>query len=113
MEIVCVRCKRDLCDQKATMSALMDKDEVTQTSRRAIEAIVQDFYTDLFRSSIPVARSVIHPADEAPPILKSEVAYSIGRMKPRTAPGLDGISADALILVRKCQMNSGHYEIIT
>ncbi|WKY01587.1 hypothetical protein Q1695_015527 [Nippostrongylus brasiliensis] len=25
-----VRCKRDLCDQKAVMSALMDKDGVTQ-----------------------------------------------------------------------------------
>ncbi|WKX88632.1 hypothetical protein Q1695_008343 [Nippostrongylus brasiliensis] len=90
------RCKRDLCDQKAVMSALMDKDGVTQTSRRAIEAVVQDFYTDSFRSSIPVAKSVMPPAEEAAPILTSEVAYAIRRMKSGTAPGPDGISADLL-----------------
>ncbi|WKY12110.1 hypothetical protein Q1695_003579 [Nippostrongylus brasiliensis] len=59
------RCKRDICDQKAVMSALMDKDGVTQTSRRAIETVVQDFYMDLFRSSIPVAKCVMTPAEEA------------------------------------------------
>ncbi|WKY06508.1 hypothetical protein Q1695_006583 [Nippostrongylus brasiliensis] len=76
------RCKRDLCGQKAVRSALMDKDGVTQTSRRTIEAIVQDFYTDSFRSSIPVAKCVIPSIEEAPPILESEVAYAIRRMKP-------------------------------
>ncbi|WKX95020.1 hypothetical protein Q1695_011906 [Nippostrongylus brasiliensis] len=91
-----MRCKRDLCDQKAVMSALMNKDGVTQTSRRAIEAVVQDFYTDLLRSSIPVAKCVMPPAEEAPPILESEVAYAIRRMMPGTAPGPDGISADLL-----------------
>ncbi|WKX95574.1 hypothetical protein Q1695_012212 [Nippostrongylus brasiliensis] len=78
------------------MSALMDKDGVTQTSRRAIEAVVQDFHTDLSRSSIPVAKCAMPPAEEAPPILELEVAYAIGRMKPGTAPGPDGISADLL-----------------
>ncbi|WKY01731.1 hypothetical protein Q1695_015607 [Nippostrongylus brasiliensis] len=34
------------------------------------------------------------PAEEAPLILESEVAYAIRRMKPGTAPGPDGISAD-------------------
>ncbi|WKX88154.1 hypothetical protein Q1695_008069 [Nippostrongylus brasiliensis] len=76
------------------MSALMDKDGVTQTSQKAIEAVVQDFYTDLFRSSIPVAKCVLPPAEEAPPSLESEVAYAIRRMKSATAPGPDGISAD-------------------
>ncbi|WKX99974.1 hypothetical protein Q1695_014669 [Nippostrongylus brasiliensis] len=90
------RCKRDLCDQEAVMLALMDKDGVTQTSRRAIESIVQDFYRDLFRSSIPVAKCVMPPAEEAPPILESEVAYAIRRMRPGTAPGPDSISADLL-----------------
>ncbi|WKX88152.1 hypothetical protein Q1695_008069 [Nippostrongylus brasiliensis] len=52
------------------MSALMDKDGVTQTSQKAIEAVVQDFYTDLFRSSIPVAKCVLPPAEEAPPSLE-------------------------------------------
>ncbi|WKY17320.1 hypothetical protein Q1695_001710 [Nippostrongylus brasiliensis] len=34
------------------------------------------------------------PAEEAPPTLESEVAYAIRRMKPGTASGPDGISAD-------------------
>ncbi|VDO99400.1 unnamed protein product [Heligmosomoides polygyrus] len=89
-------CKRDLCDQKAIMSALMDKDGTTQTSRRAMEAIVQEFYTDLFRSSTTVPKCLMPPAEEVPPILESEVAHAIRRMKPGTAPGPDGISADLL-----------------
>ncbi|WKX88354.1 hypothetical protein Q1695_008195 [Nippostrongylus brasiliensis] len=36
------------------------------------------------------------PAEEEPPILESEVAYAIRRMKPGTAPGPDGFSADLL-----------------
>ncbi|WKY12022.1 hypothetical protein Q1695_003521 [Nippostrongylus brasiliensis] len=106
-----MRCKRDLCDQMAVMSALMDKDGVTQTSRRAIEAVVQDFYTDLFRSSIPVAKCVMPPAEEAPPILESEVAYAIRRMKPGTAPGPDGISADLLRAVGSalCSLLTKHF----
>ncbi|WKX96245.1 hypothetical protein Q1695_012582 [Nippostrongylus brasiliensis] len=35
-------------------------------------------------------------AEEAPPILESEVAYAIRRMKPGPAPGPDGISAELL-----------------
>ncbi|VDO88300.1 unnamed protein product [Heligmosomoides polygyrus] len=69
------RCKRDLCDQKAIVPALVDKDGTTQTT---------------------VPKCLMPPAEEVPPILESEVAHAIRRMKPGTAPGPDGISADIL-----------------
>ncbi|VDO19596.1 unnamed protein product [Heligmosomoides polygyrus] len=47
----------------------MDNDGTTQKSQRAMEAIVQEFYTDLFRSSITVPKCLMPPAEEAPPIL--------------------------------------------
>ncbi|VDP03100.1 unnamed protein product [Heligmosomoides polygyrus] len=58
-----------------------------------MEAIVQEFYTDLFRSSITVPKCLMPPAEEVPPVLESEVAHAIRRMRPGTAPGPDGISA--------------------
>ncbi|VDP09577.1 unnamed protein product [Heligmosomoides polygyrus] len=68
----------------------------TQTSRGAMEAIVREFYTDLFRSFITVPNYLMPPAEEAPPILESEVAHAIRRVKSDPAPGPDGISADLI-----------------
>uniref|UniRef100_A0A7I4YM96 Reverse transcriptase domain-containing protein n=1 Tax=Haemonchus contortus TaxID=6289 RepID=A0A7I4YM96_HAECO len=90
------RCKRDLSDQKAVMSALLDKDGSVKTSRSSMENIVQDFYTELFRSSTFVPKCSMPPYEEPPAILDSEVANAIRSMKKGTAPGLDNIPADLL-----------------
>ncbi|XGW09915.1 hypothetical protein V3C99_011857 [Haemonchus contortus] len=90
------RCKRDLNDQKAVMSALLDKDGSVKTSRSSMENIVQDFYTELFRSSTFVPKCSMPPYEETPAILDSEVANAIRSMKKGTAPGLDNIPADLL-----------------
>ncbi|XGW29616.1 hypothetical protein V3C99_009009 [Haemonchus contortus] len=90
------RCKRELNDQKAVMSALLDKDGSVKTSRSSLENIVQDFYTELIRSSTFVPKCSMPPYEEPPAILKSEVANAIRSMKKGTAPGLDNIPADLL-----------------
>uniref|UniRef100_W6NY38 RNA-directed DNA polymerase (Reverse transcriptase) domain containing protein n=1 Tax=Haemonchus contortus TaxID=6289 RepID=W6NY38_HAECO len=90
------RCKRDLNDQKAMMSALMDKDGSVKTSRSSMENIVQDFYIELFRSSTFVPKCSMPPYEEPPAILESEVANAIRSMRKGTAPGLDNIPAHLL-----------------
>uniref|UniRef100_A0A7I4YII4 Endo/exonuclease/phosphatase domain-containing protein n=1 Tax=Haemonchus contortus TaxID=6289 RepID=A0A7I4YII4_HAECO len=60
------RCKRDLNDQKAMISALLDKDGSVKTSRSSMENIVQDFYTELFRSSTFVPKCSMPPYEEPP-----------------------------------------------
>lgn len=90
------RCKRDLNDRRAVVSALKDNDGVTRTSRRTMEHIVQNFYTNLFRSSVSVPRCPPSVEGEIPPILESEVRHAIKSMKKGTAPGPDNITADLL-----------------
>ena len=58
--------------------------------------MTEKFYTNLFRSTIPVPDPKI-PAGERPPtILPSEVRAAINSMKAGTAPGPDNITADFL-----------------
>ncbi|KIH60572.1 reverse transcriptase [Ancylostoma duodenale] len=61
-----------------------------------MENIVQEFYTDLFRSSTLVLRCSKPPIEDPSPILESEVAQAIKNMKKETAPGSDNIPADLL-----------------
>ncbi|KAK6750494.1 hypothetical protein RB195_002457 [Necator americanus] len=66
------------------------------SSRREMKIITERFYSNLFRSSIPVSSPII-PTDEAlPRIFPSEVRVAIKNMKPGTATGPDFISADFL-----------------
>ncbi|EYB93420.1 hypothetical protein Y032_0182g878 [Ancylostoma ceylanicum] len=90
------RCKRDLNDQRNVMAALKDKEGKMQSSRRAMENIVQQFYTELFRSSTLVPRCPLPPPEDLLPILESEVGQAIKSMKKGTAPGPDNIPADLL-----------------
>ncbi|EYB98098.1 hypothetical protein Y032_0134g1852 [Ancylostoma ceylanicum] len=95
------RCKRDLNDQRNVMAALKDKEGKMQSSRRAMENIVQQFYTELFRSSTLVPRCPLPPPEDLLPILESEVGQAIKKgtaesMKKGTAPAPDNIPADLL-----------------
>ncbi|KAK6738097.1 hypothetical protein RB195_020291 [Necator americanus] len=61
-----------------------------------MEIITERFYSNLFRSSIPVSSPII-PTGEAPPrILPSEVRVAMKSMKPDTALGPDFISTEFL-----------------
>ncbi|EPB69127.1 hypothetical protein ANCCEY_11794 [Ancylostoma ceylanicum] len=75
------RCKRDLNDQRNVMAALKDKEGKMQSSRRAMENIVQQFYTELFRSSTLVPRCPLPPPEDLLPILESEILLNrMGRI---------------------------------
>ncbi|KAL6735809.1 hypothetical protein ANCDUO_07429 [Ancylostoma duodenale] len=61
-----------------------------------MENIVQEVYTDLFRSSTLVPRCSKLPIEYRPPTLESEVAQAIKNVKKGTALGPDNITADLL-----------------
>uniref|UniRef100_A0A0K0DG10 MitMem_reg domain-containing protein n=1 Tax=Angiostrongylus cantonensis TaxID=6313 RepID=A0A0K0DG10_ANGCA len=74
----------------------MNEDWIVKTSRHDMELIAETFYTNLFRSIIPVLGPNT-PAGETPlGILPSEVQVAIESMKRGTAPGPDNIIANFL-----------------
>uniref|UniRef100_A0A0K0CXW3 LisH domain-containing protein n=1 Tax=Angiostrongylus cantonensis TaxID=6313 RepID=A0A0K0CXW3_ANGCA len=74
----------------------MNEGGVVKTSRHDMELIVETFYTNLFRSTIPVPGPPI-PAGEKPPgILPSEVGVATEGMKRGTASGPTNITPDYL-----------------
>uniref|UniRef100_A0A7I4YHH4 Transposase n=1 Tax=Haemonchus contortus TaxID=6289 RepID=A0A7I4YHH4_HAECO len=66
------------------------------TSRTKIEEIAISYYTNLFRSTVPVSRIPTPTQEVAPRIEEWELERAIRQMKPRKAPGPDRISADFL-----------------
>ncbi|KAK6742516.1 hypothetical protein RB195_010030 [Necator americanus] len=88
--------ERDLREYNIPLAALLSEDGIRMPSRREMEIITENFYSNLFRSSTPVSSPTI-PTGEAPPrIPPSEVRVAIKGMKPGTTPGPDFISADFL-----------------
>ncbi|VDM61355.1 unnamed protein product [Angiostrongylus costaricensis] len=65
--------RRDLCDYNVPPSALMSEDEIVKTSRHEMELIAETFYTNLFRSTIPVSGPSIPAGEKQLEILPSEV----------------------------------------
>ncbi|EYC28093.1 hypothetical protein Y032_0008g333 [Ancylostoma ceylanicum] len=48
------KCRRDLRDHNIPLTALLNEEGIVTSSRREMEAITERFYTNLFRSSVPV-----------------------------------------------------------
>lgn len=61
-----------------------------------MESIVQEFYSDLFRSAIAVPRCSILPAQDVHSTMESEFALAIRSMKKDTVPASNNMSADLL-----------------
>ncbi|KAK6761527.1 hypothetical protein RB195_022555 [Necator americanus] len=75
------KCRRDLREYNIPLATLLSEDGTRTSSRREMEIITERFYSNLFRSSIPVSSPII-PTSEAPPrILPSEVRVAIKSMK--------------------------------
>lgn len=83
--------KRDLNNQKTVMAPL-DKEGKMQTSRRAVENTVHEFYTELFRLPLHVNRPKVLDTCHwrPPPILELEFEKTM-ELRKRTALGLDKI----------------------
>ncbi|EPB71994.1 hypothetical protein ANCCEY_08918 [Ancylostoma ceylanicum] len=79
------------------MAALRRPDGTTSSSRRVMEKVIYDFYSELFDSHVHLPPC--HLREDGfviPSILPSEVRHAIKSVKNRTAPGPDRIRPEHL-----------------
>ncbi|EYB98844.1 hypothetical protein Y032_0127g1377 [Ancylostoma ceylanicum] len=62
-----------------------------------VEAVVQDFFNNLFSSTTPSLPQVLQGSEDLPPILPREVRNALSKMKVGKAPGPDNITVEMLI----------------
>ncbi|EYB88785.1 hypothetical protein Y032_0242g3456 [Ancylostoma ceylanicum] len=62
-----------------------------------VEAVVQDFFGNLFSSTTPSLPQVLLGSEELPPILPREVRNALSKMKVGKAPGADCRDADKCV----------------
>ncbi|KAK6761537.1 hypothetical protein RB195_022561 [Necator americanus] len=89
--------RRNFANRKTTMTALRTPDGTTTASRRGMEKVIHDFYSDLFDSHVHLPpyhlrkdRRVISK------VLPSEVRHVIVSVTNRTSPGIDRIKNEHL-----------------
>lgn len=89
--------RRSLINYKSKMTALLRPDGTLTSSRRAMEKVIRDFYSDLFDSHVHLPEYAI-PNDGyvVPDVLPFEVRHAISSVKNRTAPGPDRIRPEHL-----------------
>ncbi|CAO4386879.1 unnamed protein product [Caenorhabditis nigoni] len=75
-----------------TMWELLKVDGTLTSSSEQIKKTIQNFYGNLYKSSIQVQRSIHQNPEEPPEVLESEVEHHLKRMKLRKAPGHDQIN---------------------
>ncbi|VDO65133.1 unnamed protein product [Heligmosomoides polygyrus] len=88
---------RNIANFKTKMTALRRPDETVTSSRRTMEKVIHDFYSDLFVSHVHLPPCHL-PQDGCvvPSVLPSEIRYPISSVKKRTAPGPDRIRPEHL-----------------
>ena len=91
------KCKQELRQQTATLSALKAEDGKRLTKRSDMEHRVQEFYTSLFTSKtvVPLEKDY-REEEDTPTILVSEVQAAVQSLKTDKASGPDGITNIAL-----------------
>ncbi|VDO20516.1 unnamed protein product, partial [Heligmosomoides polygyrus] len=79
------------------MTALRRPDGTVTSSRRTMEKVIHDFYSDLFDSHVHLLPCHL-PQDGyvVPSVLPSEIRHAISSVKKRTAPGPDRIRPEHL-----------------
>ncbi|EYC15341.1 hypothetical protein Y032_0037g3463 [Ancylostoma ceylanicum] len=79
------------------MTALRRPDGTITSSRRVMEKVIYDFYSDLFDSHLHLPLCHLREDEYViPSVLPSEVRHAIKSVKNRTAPGLDRIRPEHL-----------------
>ncbi|KAK6762576.1 hypothetical protein RB195_023341 [Necator americanus] len=74
--------------RKTRMSALRNPKGTTIASRRGMEKIIYDFYSDLFNSHVHLPPHNLREDGEViPEVLPSEIRHAIMSVRNRTAPG--------------------------
>ncbi|CAD6199453.1 unnamed protein product [Caenorhabditis auriculariae] len=88
--------KFELTNLHSVMTGLKDANGQLKTSRRDMESITVDFYTELFKSNTTVARTPSPTPEDEPAILAEEVGYAIRKLKIGTSAGPDNITTELL-----------------
>uniref|UniRef100_A0A7I4XWU6 Uncharacterized protein n=1 Tax=Haemonchus contortus TaxID=6289 RepID=A0A7I4XWU6_HAECO len=95
------KARRSFASCKSKMTSLRHPDGTVTASRRAMEKVIYDFYSDLFDSHVYLPTH--HPRQDeyiAPSVLLSETRHAISSMKNCTAPGPDRTRQDGCVLER-------------
>uniref|UniRef100_A0A0K0DPN1 PHM7_cyt domain-containing protein n=1 Tax=Angiostrongylus cantonensis TaxID=6313 RepID=A0A0K0DPN1_ANGCA len=81
------KARRSFANCKTKMIALRRPDGTITASRKAMEKIIRDYYSDLFDSHVHLPSYKIKEDGYAvPPVLPSEIRHAISSVKNRTAP---------------------------
>ncbi|KAK6745290.1 hypothetical protein RB195_011799 [Necator americanus] len=84
--------RRDFASRKTKMTVLWNPKGTTIASRRRMEKIIHDFYSDLSDSHVHLPP--YHLSEDGhitPEVLPSEIRHAIMSVRNRTAPGPNGI----------------------
>ncbi|KAK6744295.1 hypothetical protein RB195_011164 [Necator americanus] len=87
----------DFASRKTRMTALRNPKGTAIASRRGMEKIIYDFYSDLFDSHVCLPPHHLREDGQViPKVLSSEVRHAIMSVRNRTAPGPDRIRPEHL-----------------
>uniref|UniRef100_A0A914UST4 Reverse transcriptase domain-containing protein n=1 Tax=Plectus sambesii TaxID=2011161 RepID=A0A914UST4_9BILA len=92
------KCRRNLTQQRVQMSSLTTSEGLKTKTRTGMERECTAFYTNLFRSKIPINPPPIHPSTPTsiPDVLNSEVRYALQQAENGKVPGKDRIEIEML-----------------
>ena len=91
------KARRDFANYKAKMTALRRPDGTVTASRKAMEKIIYDYYSDLFDSHVLLPTYKIkEDGYVVPTVLPSEIRHAISSLRSRRAPGPDRIKHEHL-----------------
>nr|CDJ81119.1 LINE-1 reverse transcriptase [Haemonchus contortus] len=91
------KARRSFANYKTKMTSLRRPDETVTASRRVMEKVIYDFYSDLFDSHVYLpTRHLMQDEYIAPSVLSSEIRHATMSMKNCTAPGPDRIKPQHL-----------------
>ncbi|KAK6732754.1 hypothetical protein RB195_016862 [Necator americanus] len=80
--------RRDFASRKTRMTALRNPKGTAIASRRGMEKIIYDFYSDLFDSHVHLPPHHLREDGQViPEVLPSEIRHAIMSVRNRTAPG--------------------------
>ena len=89
-------------DPKKKICKMKNEENKIQTDRKEILKISTRFYTELYSSTPqdqhPPLKMINPDSSEVPPIMTSEVEKTPKEMKNNTAPGIDNLASDIMIL---------------
>ncbi|KAK6745869.1 hypothetical protein RB195_012155 [Necator americanus] len=89
--------RRDFASRKTRMTALRNPKGTAIASRRGMEKIIYDFYSDLFDSHVHLPPHHLREDGQViPEVLPSEIRHAIMSVRNRTAPGPDRIRPEHL-----------------